>query len=464
MIPDQSASPNQRPARLTQDIRDLENRSREEQKNTVPFLPQANATTDALQERYRIQVQRLDRALSSLEQISHALTVTTQGVEILLQTIVKTVAEVFDSPFVFLVIKNGYKELSAIYPPIGSKADGTGSAYLQQAWCITEQTFLESGSGRVKCLAREGCPCEQIRNVVTVPMSRDGILEGSISLQTPGDRDLDEYDTSALEILATQATIAIQNARLFEESQYLRAQAEQLYRIAIEQKNEAERKQRELEMAQDEIDAMERDQIISTERERLARELHDDVAQILSSIGLNLEWCRQHLPPDSPVQERVGCLKQLARNGLYEIRNAILGMSPVRIAEQGLASALEKLVSDFENISRIAARIQVQGAPRHPADGVENALYHICQEALYNVFKHAQAQHVQVELVFEPEITVLTVTDDGIGIITELPGQPQAAVTFGLRNMIARAEKLGGTLIVGRTEPSGTRVTARIPG
>ena len=421
--------------------------------------------TESLQERYRTQVQRLDRTLSSLERISHALTTTTQGVTVLLQTIVKTVAEVFDCPFVFLVVKDGYKELCAMYPPRRAKSEAAEAEILEQRWCITEQTLLESGSMRVTCMAREGCPCEHIRNVVTVPMmSRDGVLEGSISLQTSGDRDLDEYDASILQILANQATVAIQNARLFEESQHLRAQAEELYRTAVEQKREAERKRRELEMAQDEIDSMEREQIISAERERIARELHDDVAQILSSIGLNLEWCRQHLPTQSPVQERITCLKQLARNGLYEIRNAILGLSPTHIVELGLAGALEKLVSDFENISRIAAKIKVTGTSQHSTNGVEYALYHICQEALYNVFKHAHAQSVQVQLAFESDATILAVTDDGIGISAGLPGQEPPAVTFGLKNMKARVEELGGILTITHGESGGTRVAVRIPG
>ncbi|MEW6406399.1 MAG: GAF domain-containing sensor histidine kinase, partial [Chloroflexota bacterium] len=345
-----------------------------------------------------------------------------------------------------------------------AKSDNAQAEILEQRWCLTEQTLLESGSMRVTCMARQGCPCAHIRNVVTVPMTRDGLLEGSISLQRRGDRDLDEYDASVLQILANQATVAIQNARLFEESQYLRAQTEELYRVAVEQKLEAERKRRELEMAQDEIDSMEREQIISMERERIARELHDDVAQILTSIGLNLEWCRQHLPPQSPVQERIACLKQLARNGLYEIRNAILGLSPTNIAELGLAGALEKLVSDFENISRIAAKLQVTGTPQHSTNGVENALYHICQEALYNVFKHAHAQHVQVQLVFESDATILTVADDGIGLSAGLSGPEPPAVTFGLKNMNARAEEWGGMLTISPGKDKGTRVVARIPG
>ncbi len=415
-------------------------------------------------ERYRVQVQTLNRTLSSLERISHALTTTTQGVTVLLQTITKTVAEVFDCRFVFLVIKSGSKEVCAVYPPRRGSAASGEAEVVEQGWCITEQTLLGCGPMSVNCMAQDGCPCEHLGEVITVPMSRNGLLEGSISVQTSQDRALDEYDSSILQILANQATVAIQNARLFEESQYLRAQAEELYRVAVEQRQEAERKRRELEMAQDEIDAMEREQIISTERERIARELHDDVAQTLASIGLNLEWCRQRLAADSPIQERIGCLKELARNGLYEVRNAILGLSPTNIAEVGLTCALEKLVSDFTHISRIPAKIQSSGPVPESPTGAEEALYHICQEALYNVFKHAHAEHVHVLLAFDEGWTKLTVADDGIGIRAGIPGHQPSAVTFGLRNMKARAEELGGSLTLNRGDVRGTRVTARIPG
>ncbi len=398
-------------------------------------------------------VQEVDRTLSSLERISRALTVTTEGVRVLLQTIVETVAEVFDCPFVFMVVKNGPAEMCAIYPPQDPSVP-SGRPF-PGAWCITEQTLVGTGPMQVSCLAGEGCPCEFPKNLITVPMSHDGVLRGSISLHTSGDRDLDGYNSSVLQVLANQATVAIQNARLFEESQELRRRAEDLYR-------EAERKRRELEMAQDEIAAMEREQIISDERERIARELHDDVAQILVSIGLNVEWCRQQLAPEAVVQERLTCLKELARDGLYEIRHALSGLSPTTVTQLGLAGALEKLVDDFQRISRIPATIEVTGSPRSCGNGGENALYHICQEALYNVFKHARAGRVDVHLAFGPEGMAVTVVDNGIGFCGSTGDGP--TLTFGLRNMKARAEELGGQLSIEPAEGRGTRVTARIPG
>ena len=405
----------------------------------------------------QVREPELDRALSALERISRALTVTTQGVDVLLQTIVRTVAEVFDCPFVFLVVRHGENERYAMYPPSDHERPFPG------AWCITERTLLATGPMEVACRAAEGCPCDYPRNLVTVPMSRDGSLEGSISLHTSGDSELDEYNSSVLQVLASQAAVAVENARLFEESQELRRRAEDLYREAIEQKQAAERKRRQLEMAQDEIAAMEREQIVSDERERIARELHDDVAQILVSIGLNVEWCRHQLPADAVLQERLSCLKKLAREGLYEIRHALLGLSPTRVTELGLVEALTKLVDDFEQISRIHAELAITGQPRRKTDGTANALYHICQEALYNVFKHARAEHVRVVVDFQPDVVVVEIVDDGVGFgLSEDGAEPE--VTYGLRNMRSRAQELGGRVAIERDGDRGTRVTACIPG
>lgn len=395
----------------------------------------------------------VDRTLSALERISGALTATTDGVEALLQTLVRTVAEVFDCPFVFIVVRDGERERYAMYP----SDDASGGRPFPGAWCITEQTLLAGGPMQVSCLIREGCPCEFPRDLVTVPMSREGLLAGSISLQTSGDRVLDEHNSTLLQVLANQAAVAVQNAKLLAETRELYRQADDLYRLA-------ERKRHELEIARDEIAVMAREQIISDERERIARDLHDDVAQILAGIGLNVEWCRQQLPADEtdPVQERLTCLKQLARDGLYEIRHTLLRLAPASVATLGLTRALEKLVSDFEHISRIRARLELTGPEREPATTVSTAIYHICQEALYNAFKHADADQVCVTFGYQDDDVVLSVTDDGIGIPAD-GGPTDARVTFGLQNMRARAEELGGLLRIERTGDHGTRVTARVP-
>lgn len=432
-----------------------------EHKNIL--LQQAKETADALYERTRVQAERLDRAMSSLACISHALTTTTQGVDVLLDTIAQTIAKVFSSTFVLVIDDDGRKERRVIHWPIGPQVSDLRKTLLEYVSCVTEQMLSEKRPVQVNSVSGNCQPGEQAGKILCVPMLREGSLVGTICLQTSEDRDFDMYDVATLQILGNQAAVAIQNAELFEDSQRLRARAEELYRVALEQKNEAERKRRELQAALAEISIMEREQILSAERERIARELHDRVAQILSSIGLNLEWCRQHLPPDSLVQERIVCLKQLARNGLFEIRNTILELSSASIAEVGLVAALEKLVGDFEKISWITAAFEVHSEIWRPAISLEDALYHICQEALYNVFKHARARRVEVSLAFEPKTLILTVTDDGIGIDPEVIEQGGQGVTFGLKNMFKRAEEVGGSLSIDRLDGKGTRIVARIP-
>jgi signal transduction histidine kinase len=421
-------------------------------------------SVDVLDQTKWVHVRPSDRALSSLDQISRALTTMTEGVDVLLQTLAQTIAEVFDSSFVLIVVKSGYKQRRAVFLAGGDEESTSRTELLEHIPCLNEQVLSEQGLVEVNRLPPVHRPCQALGAIVSAPMLREGKPEGRICLQTDGVGRLTENDAAMLRTLANRAAVAVQNARMFEESLYLRAQTEELYRIAVQQKNEAERRQVELQAAQDEIDSMEREQIISSERERIARELHDDVAQILISIGLNLEWCRQQLPTESLVQERLALLKQLARNGLFEIRNTILGLSSINISEVGLTSALAKLAADFEKISRISAEFHVEGESRPLPHGVGNALYYIAQEALYNVFKHAHAQHVEVRLLFEPEAAALTVTDDGVGIAKRDEEEGRRSVTFGIKNMLRRAEELGGSVLIGMGETAGTRITARIPG
>jgi DNA-binding CsgD family transcriptional regulator len=210
-------------------------------------------SADPLDGRTRVQVRRWDRDISSLGQISHALTSTTEGVDVLLQTVARTIAEVFDSSFVSIVVKSGCKQRRAIYQAGGEEESTTQTELLEHIPCLDEQTLSEQGLVEVNRLPPDHRPCQLLGDIVSVPMLRDGKPEGRICLQTGGVGGLDENDAAMLQTLANHAAVAIQNARMFEESLYIRAQTEELYRIAVQQKNEAERKQVELQVALDEI-------------------------------------------------------------------------------------------------------------------------------------------------------------------------------------------------------------------
>jgi two-component system sensor histidine kinase NreB len=148
---------------------------------------------------------------------------------------------------------------------------------------------------------------------------------------------------------------------------------------------------------------------------------------------------------------------------LYEIRSAILSLSSAGVAEVGLVAAVERLVGDFEKIARITTSFATQGQICRLDPDIEDALYHVCQEALHNIFKHAQASQVMVKLDFTLDELTLNITDDGLGIDSGVVKQiEQRGVTFGLNNMFKRMAELGGMLWVSRLNGKGTKLTARI--
>jgi signal transduction histidine kinase len=244
----------------------------------------------------------------------------------------------------------------------------------------------------------------------------------------------------------------------------MQAVTRRLYEMALQQKEEAERKTRELNQARQELSQMQKEQILTVERNRIARELHDNVAQILTSIGLNVEWCRQQVPGNSSLHQRLLWLKQLARNGIYEVRNAIFELSGVTILESGLVQALGNIAAEFERITGIEAGYSVEGTVRRLPTEAETALYRVAQEALYNIFKHAGANHVQLQIAFSQGEVSMEVTDDGVGIAETAIQRCRQGLTFGLKSMQGRMEDLGGTLEILNldTDGRGTRIIARI--
>jgi len=403
---------------------------------------------------------QLDRAISSLESISRVLVNTTEGVDVLLQNVVQTVAELFETEYATITISEGADTQQMIYCAYGSPS-GPMAAVPPSAL----QALIDAVIRQRQPVS--DAPNGDINSATTlcVPMFRDKTLVGTICLRAREGGTFAKSDLSILQTLANQAAMAIENARLFEESRRLQAETKRLYEIALQQKEEAERKTRELEQARNELSQMQKEQILNQERNRIARELHDSVAQILTSIGLNLEWCRQQLTPDSPIYEKILYLKQLARNGIYEIRNTIFELSTINISEMGLVSALKGISQEFQRITGIEAKFAVKGEVRKLPLNVETAIYRVVQEALYNVFKHAQATRVDLELSFHPHHIEVQVTDNGVGIPEAVIQRSREGLTFGLKSMLDRVAELGGTLEIANLsdEGQGTRISACVP-
>jgi two-component system NarL family sensor kinase len=203
------------------------------------------------------------------------------------------------------------------------------------------------------------------------------------------------------------------------------------------------------------------------ERNRLAREVHDTLAQELSGIALQLE-AADALIETSPERARARIRQALARarEGLDEARRSVLDLRAGPLERQALPAALSELTSRFAEETGIAvtAGLAADG-PRLPAR-VEEALYRIAQEALVNVRRHAQATSVQIGLSVDTSHVRLSIADDGRGFdadghfAADTSQQPQG---FGLIGMQERARLLNGTMQIHSCPGSGAQVEVTIP-
>jgi signal transduction histidine kinase/ligand-binding sensor domain-containing protein len=213
----------------------------------------------------------------------------------------------------------------------------------------------------------------------------------------------------------------------------------------------AERIQVEQALRQSEMD-----KATVNERNRLARELHDSVAQSMYGVTLLAEVVSQLLSSGQPerVARYLGELKETAKQSLAEMRLLIYELRPPVLEEEGLASALQARLEAVESRAGLETEFHFDGAPALDAQ-VEEALYRIAQEALNNVLKHAQARRVAVLLSQDDRSVTLEIADDGTGC---QPAEARRSGGLGLRGMEERAAEIGARLEIESTAGSGTRV------
>ena len=199
------------------------------------------------------------------------------------------------------------------------------------------------------------------------------------------------------------------------------------------------------------------------ERNRLARDIHDTLAQSLTGIIINLESLKPYATGRSRADAEVlGETEVLARGALEEARRSVLGLHPTPLQHQSLRDALAAELTGLARRGGLATQFYVQGTERALLPDVATALFRVAQEALQNIYKHAAARHVILGLGFEAEAVVLTIEDDGIGFAPAVPA-PDATGGFGLVSMAARARSLGGEFRLTSHPGHGTAVRAALP-
>jgi two-component system NarL family sensor kinase len=197
----------------------------------------------------------------------------------------------------------------------------------------------------------------------------------------------------------------------------------------------------------------------SEERTRIAREIHDTLAQGLTAIALDVEGALRHLD-DHPERSRQRLERALAtaRANLEEARRSVLDLRAAPLADRPLAEALGALARTFTSETGIQAPVRVEGETALPLRA-EAEFFRIAQEALANVRKHARATEVEIALLTTPQIVAMTIGDNGVGFVV----RRSVAGRYGIVGMRERAKLLGGKLRVESRPGRGTKITARVP-
>jgi len=265
-----------------------------------------------------------------------------------------------------------------------------------------------------------------IRSELAVPVKMGEKVLGVLDIESVEVDAFGEADLFTAQTLADQLAVAIENARLYQET---------------------------------------RQMAVMDERNRMAREIHDTLAQGFTGIILQLEAAEQAFG-EGPIEARrhLDQARSLARKSLNEARRSVWNLRPQALEELPLAKALRQEVDRFTQDSGMSARFTLSGDRRELPPEVEATLLRISQESLTNVRKHAKASEVEVNLTFDESAVMLSVSDNGVGFKPEPVGKiTKKRGGFGLVGMQERAHGLGGTFEVQSEKRKGTLVRVTVP-
>ena len=261
-----------------------------------------------------------------------------------------------------------------------------------------------------------------LRYHASIPLYAGDEKLGVMNVASPDWRSLSPEDLQLLYTIGDLLSIAVERARLFARSAQLGA---------VEERN------------------------------RLARELHDTIAQGLTATTLQIESADALLDVGSNAERARESLRRalsITQSNLEEARRSVLDLRAAPLEGRSLPEALKALVNEWEAETDAATRFQAVNGRRPLPPRVEVALYRICQEALTNVARHAEAERVTVRLIATTEQVQLIVEDDGRGFDAS-----EAVDRHGLVGMNERTRMLGGTLDLRARPGAGTRVQVAVP-
>ena len=224
------------------------------------------------------------------------------------------------------------------------------------------------------------------------------------------------------------------------------------------------RAQQEMADLQGELARSQHEAGIATERTRLAREIHDTVAQQLSSIGLHAKAAEASKDPES-ASAALSRIDEISGQALTDLRRIIAALAPAELDSQALAGALGRVLENFKADSKLETRMDIEPGLPTLDPNVQITLLRTTQSALSNVLRHAQASTVALSLGSSGDEVRLDIVDDGIGFVPNT-GRVQTSTHtggFGLTAMNQRLRELGGGLDVESSPGEGTALCAHLP-
>jgi signal transduction histidine kinase len=206
---------------------------------------------------------------------------------------------------------------------------------------------------------------------------------------------------------------------------------------------------------------------VSSERQRLARDIHDTLAQAFTSIVMKLEAAEARMPSDlNAVQQYLDQARSIARESLTEARRYMWALRPEALERSSLPEALRRLAERWSQESGAVASVTVTGTPHSLTPEIKVTLLRVAQEALTNCRKHARARQVVMTVSYMNNLVTLNVQDDGVGFDPahlRPYSSEQNASGFGLVGMQERVEQLRGTVMVESAPGEGCTLMAAVP-
>jgi len=364
------------------------------------------------------QHQHAVELIATLNEVADAVS-SALNIDEVLEVIVERAKRITDTDKAVLVLGDTHGEHVDLDTIV---VRGRMSQHQQDWW----EQRLDDAAERAMSLGRpfvEDHPEQHAIAVFSPVMTKDNLV-GLLCVINSADRPFTTEQIDFLAVLSAFASSAIENARLAEQSRYV---------------------------------------LLASERDRIAREMHDGVVQSLFSISLGLEVCKKQVVRDPvAVAERLEELQQHLNTSMTELRRFIYDLRPMKLAELGLVGAVEYWVREVTLGRPVKGRVRVHGEAPRLAPAQEACLYRIAKESVSNVIKHSGAREFEVILDFSEDNVVVSVRDNGSGFDV---GEATAGGSdgMGLRSIADRVDRDGGRLEIESVPGSGTLLRATLP-